>query len=277
MKTPRTLPLLPLRDIVIFPHMVAKLFVGREKSISALDGAIGQEKEVFLATQKNAKTNDPLVEDIHVVGTLGIVVQMLRLPDGTVQVLVEGRRRGRVRLVQRSEPYFLVDVEELDDPAPKTVESEALMRTLQTTFRDYVKLNPKIEPDAAMAIAAIEEPSHLADAVAANLNTLKLADRQTLLETVSVKDRLDRLLELLQAEIEILQVEKKIRSRVKKQMERTQKEYYLNEQIQAIQKELGGDRDELRGEVQELEEKIKQKPLSKEAADRAKKELKSSS
>jgi ATP-dependent Lon protease len=274
MPTPRTLPLLPIRDIVVFPHMTAKLFVGREKSISALDGAIGQEKEIFLATQKNAKTNDPSVEDIHVVGTIGVVVQMLRLPDGTVQVLVEGRRRARIALVQRSEPYFVVDVDDLEETKTASLEAVALMRTLQNTFRDYVKLNTKVEPDVAMAIAAIEDPSHLADAVASKLTTLKLSDRQGLLETVSVMERLERLMELLQGEIEILQVEKKIRSRVKKQMERTQKEYYLNEQIQAIQKELGGERDELRNELSEIEDKIKEKQLSKEAAERVKKELK---
>ena len=271
----RSLPLLPLRDIVVFPHMVSQLFVGRERSIAALDEAMAQSKEIFLAAQKSAKTNDPTPDDVFVVGTVGVVMQMLRLPDGTVKVLVEGRRRGKIRLYQQSEPFFLVEVEEITEPAPAGVEIEALMRSLQTTFESYVKLNKKVQPEVVMSVTTIDDPGRLADTIVANLSTIKLADRQALLETDDPKARLERLFEILQGEIEILQVEKKIRSRVKKQMERTQKEYYLNEQMQAIQKELGGgEKDEFKTEIQEIEDKLKQKRLSKEGTSRVKKELK---
>ncbi len=271
---PRSLPLLPLRDIIVFPHMVSKLFVGRERSIAALDEAMAHDKAIFLAAQKSARTNDPTSDDIFAIGTVGVVMQLLRLPDGTVQVLVEGRRRGRVRAFEQTEPFFKVELEEVVEPAARGVEIEALMRSLVATFDAYVKLNKRVQPEVLLAAQAIEEPGRLADAVIAHLSTVKLADRQALLETADPKGRLERLFELLQAEIEILQVERKIRSRVKKQMDRTQKEYYLNEQMQAIQKELGGERDELRSELQEVEEKLRAKRLSKEALGKVRKELK---
>src|SRR5689334_23332462 len=271
----RTLPALPLRDIVVFPHMVSQLFVGREKSIAALDEAMARDKEIFLAAQKNAKTNDPTADDIYTFGTVGAIVQLLRLADGTVKVLVEGRQRARVRRFTDSRDFFVVEVEAVRDDVADDVEVEALIRSVQSTFEVYVKLNKKVQPEVLMSVQSIDDASKLSDTIAANLPTIKLADRQGLLEMNDAKKRLERLYELMQAEIEILQVEKKIRSRVKKQMEKTQKEYYLNEQMQAIQKELGGgERDEFKNELQEIEEKLKGKRLSEEAKGKVEKELK---
>ncbi|MBN1606882.1 MAG: endopeptidase La [Polyangiaceae bacterium] len=271
----RAVPALPLRDIIVFPHMVSQLFVGREKSIAALDEAMARDKEVLLAAQKSAKTNDPTPDDVYGVGTVGTIVQLLRLADGTVKVLVEGRHRARIRRYAETRDYFLVDVEEIEEQLTDDVEVEALIRSVQSTFEVYVKLNKKVQPEVLMSVQSIDQASKLSDTIAANLPTIKLADRQNLLETPDAKQRLERLYELMQAEIEILQVEKKIRSRVKKQMEKTQKEYYLNEQMQAIQKELGGgDRDEFKSEIQEIEEKLKTKTMSEEGQSRVRKELK---
>jgi ATP-dependent Lon protease len=271
----RTLPLLPLRDIIVFPHMVSQLFVGRERSISALDAAMGQGKEIFLSAQKNAKTNEPTPEDIFTVGTLGTIMQLLRLPDGTVKVLVEGKRRAKVKKFTQTDDYFMVEVEEMGEGGARSVEVEALMRSVQAAFEMYVKLNKKVQPEILMQVQTIDDAGKLSDTIVANLPTVKLADRQALLEMEEADKRLEKLHELMQAEIEILQVEKKIRSRVKKQMEKTQKEYYLNEQMQAIQKELGGgDRDEFKNEIQEIEEQLKTKKMSKEAQAKVKKELK---
>ncbi len=278
-KTPapgrRALPALPLRDIIVFPHMVSQLFVGREKSIAALDEAMTRDKEIFLAAQRNAKTNDPTPEDIYQEGTIGTIVQLLRLADGTVKVLVEGKQRARVKRFVETRDYFLVEVEELVERTDVDVEVEALIRSAQSTFEVYVKLNKKVQPEVLMSVQSIVDPAKLSDTIAANLPTLKLADRQSLLETGDARKRLSKLYELMQAEIEILQVEKKIRSRVKKQMEKTQKEYYLNEQMQAIQKELGGgERDEFKNELQELQDKLKAKSMSEEARAKVEKELK---
>ena len=271
----RTVPLLPLRDIIVFPHMVSQLFVGRERSINALDAAMARDKDIFLAAQKNAKTNEPTPEDIFQVGTLGTIMQLLRLPDGTVKVLVEGKKRARVKKFPQTDEYFLVEVEEVADTSAKGVEVEALMRSVQAAFEMYVKLNKKVQPEVLMSAQTIDDAARLADTIVANLPTIKLTDRQALLEMEDAVKRLERLHELMQAEIEILQVEKKIRSRVKKQMEKTQKEYYLNEQMQAIQKELGGgDRDEFKNEIHEIEEQLKNKRMSKEALAKVKKELK---
>ncbi|HLV65853.1 MAG TPA: endopeptidase La [Polyangiaceae bacterium] len=271
----RTLPALPLRDIIVFPYMVTQLFVGREKSILALDEAMAQKKEIFLAAQKSAKTNDPGADDIYTVGTVGLIVQLLRLADGTVKVLVEGRHRARIRRFVDTDSFFLVEVDEIQEVPQTDVEVEALIRSVQSTFEVYVKLNKKVQPEALMSVQSIDDAARLSDTIAANLPTIKLADRQGLLEMEEPKKRLERLYELMQAEIEILQVERKIRSRVKKQMEKTQKEYYLNEQMQAIQKELGGgERDEFKTEIQEIEDKLKSKKLSDEAAQKVKKELK---
>jgi ATP-dependent Lon protease len=268
----RPIPLLPLRDIIVFPHMVVPLFVGRERSIAALEAAHAGDKTILLAAQKKAKTNEPQPEDIFGVGTLGAIIQLLRLPDGTVKVLVEGKQRWRIEGFLPNEKFFEVEASPIAEPDEKTVELEALMRSVQSTFEAYVKLNKRIPPEMLTSVSTIEDPARLADTIVAHLS-LKLVDKQEILEVESPARRLERLYELMQGEIEILQVEKKIRTRVKKQMEKTQKEYYLNEQMQAIQKELG-ERDEFKSEIQELEEKIKQKKMSKEATLKARKELK---
>jgi ATP-dependent Lon protease len=273
-RAPRKVPLLPLRDIVVFPHMVVPLFVGREKSISALEEAMSRQgsKEIFLSAQKKAKTNEPVPEEIFTVGTVGTIIQMLRLPDGTVKVLVEGKRRAGIRRFVQTDGFFVVEIQEIDDVAERSVELDALMREVHATFEGYVKLNKRIAPEILISVQTIEDPGQLADTLVAQLQ-LKLADKQAVLEMDAPSRRLSRLYELMKAEIEILQVERKIRTRVKKQMEKTQKEYYLNEQMQAIQKELG-DRDEFKNELVELDERAKQKNLSKEAQAKVKKELK---
>ncbi len=271
-KKTRTLPLLPLRDIIVFPHMVVPLFVGRQKSIAALEEAMAGDKSILLCAQKKAKTNEPTADDIFAVGTIGSIIQLLRLPDGTVKVLVEGKQRSRARRFLDSEKFLLVEAEDIGESTEGSVELEALMRSVHSTFEAYVKLNKRIPPEMLTSVAAIDDPARLADTIVAHLS-LKLNDKQSILETESPQKRLEKLYELMQGEIEILQVEKKIRTRVKKQMEKTQKEYYLNEQMQAIQKELG-ERDEFKNEIQELEEKIKNKKMSKEATLKSKKELK---
>jgi ATP-dependent Lon protease len=265
-------PLLPLRDIIVFPHMVVPLFVGRQKSIRALEEAVNKQKSILLAAQKDAKTNEPAEDDIYRVGTLGTVVQLLRLPDGTVKVLVEGKQRARVARYLDNGEFFLVDAEPIEEVCDKTTEIEALVRSVNATFENYVKLNKKIPPEMIMSVASIDEPARLADTIVAHLG-IKLEDKQTLLETLNPAERLEKVLGFMRSEIEILEVEKRIRSRVKKQMEKTQKEYYLNEQMRAIQKELG-EKDEFKNEIQELEEKIKQKKMSAEAREKAEKELK---
>ena len=266
-------PLLPLRDIIVFPHMVVPLFVGREKSINALEEAMSQDKEILLAAQKKAKTNDPTAEDIFEVGTIGTIIQLLRLPDGTVKVLVEGKRRARITQFLPHDEFFLCATEPVEEVFNPNVEIEALIRSVQSAFDVYAKLNKRIAPEMLMTVQTIDDPSKLADTVVVHLTSIKLSDRQEILETVDPAKRLERLFQLMNAEIEIMQVEKKIRSRVKKQMEKTQKEYYLNEQMQAIQKELG-ERDEFKSEIQELEQQLKQKKLSKEANLKSRKELK---
>jgi ATP-dependent Lon protease len=271
-KKAKSLPLLPLRDIIVFPHMVVPLFVGRQKSIAALEEAMAHDKAILLCAQKKAKTNEPAPEDIFPVGTIGQILQLLRLPDGTVKVLVEGKQRARVRRFVDSEKFLLVEADDIEEASERTVELEALMRSVHSTFEAYVKLNKRIPPEMLTSVASIDDAARLADTIVAHLS-LKLQDKQSILETESPAKRLEKLYELMQGEIEILQVEKKIRTRVKKQMEKTQKEYYLNEQMQAIQKELG-ERDEFKNEIQELEEKIKNKKMSKEATLKAKKELK---
>jgi ATP-dependent Lon protease len=266
------IPTLPLRDIIIFPHMVVPLFVGREKSINALDEAMNAEKDILLVAQINAKTNDPRPDDIYKIGCLGTIVQLLRLPDGTVKVLVEGKKRARINRFTQSEPFFVAEVEEVPENKDVSVETEALMRAIKDTFETYVKLNKRIPPEMLASVAVIDDPARLADTIVAHLN-LKIPDKQSILEISDPAKRLEKLLSLMHGEIEILQVERKIRTRVKKQMEKTQKEYYLNEQMQAIQKELG-ERDEFKNEIQELEEKVKKKKLSEEAQQKVKKEIK---
>jgi len=270
----RTVPLLPLRDIVVFPHMVVPLFVGRERSISALERAMSQDpqKEVLLSAQRKAKTNDPVPEDIFTIGTVATIIQMLRLPDGTVKVLVEGKRRASIQRFVQTEEFFVVEIADRPDVAEQSVEIDALVREIHATFDTYVKLNKRIAPEILISVQTVDEPGQLADTIVSQLQ-LKLPDKQAILEMDRASQRLGRLYELMKAEIEILQVERKIRTRVKKQMEKTQKEYYLNEQMQAIQKELG-DRDEFKNELGELEERAAKKALSKEALVKVKKELK---
>ena len=266
------LPLLPLRDIIVFPHMVVPLFVGRPKSMQALEEAMAGDKQLLLAAQRRAKTDDPNAEDIFSIGTVGHIIQLLRFPKGPVKVLVEGRARAQIRSFTQIDPFFMCDVDDLPEPDDDPSLVAALMRSVQDVFDDYVKLNTRIPPEMLVSVRTIDEPGRLADTIVAHV-ALKLKDKQELLETVSPAKRLERLGELMQGEIEIRQVEKKLRTRVKKQMEKQQKEYYLNEQMQAIQKELG-DRDEFKNELTELEQKIKQKRMSKEAKDRCLKELK---
>src|SRR6476469_3366983 len=265
-------PLLPLRDIIVFPHMVVPLFVGRQRSIKALEEATQKQSLIFLSSQKDAKTNDPTEEDIYKIGTLGAVVQMLKLPDGTVKVLIEGKKRAKVARFIANPDFFLVDVEDAPEVVERNTEVEALVREVHTTFENYVKLKKKIPPEMVMSVSSIDEPGRLADTIVAHLG-IKLEDRQNLLETINAAERLEKVLGHMRAEIEILEVERRIRSRVKKQMERSQKEYYLNEQMRAIQKELG-EKDEFKNEIQEIEEKLKQKKLSAEAKDKVEKELK---
>ncbi len=273
-RAPRLVPLLPLRDIVVFPHMVVPLFVGREKSISALEEAMakGGSKEIFLSAQRKAKTNEPVPDDIFTVGTVGTIIQLLRLPDGTVKVLVEGKRRAAIRRFTQTDGFFTVEIEELPEQPERSVELDALVREVHATFETYVKLNKRIAPEILISVQTIEDSGQLADTMVGQLQ-LKLPDKQAILEMDAPSKRLARLYELMKAEIEILQVERKIRTRVKKQMEKTQKEYYLNEQMQAIQKELG-DRDEFKSELGELEERAKLKRLSKEAQLKVGKEMK---
>ena len=270
--SPSRVPLLPLRDIIVFPHMVVPLFVGRQRSIKALEEATQKQSLIFLSSQKDAKTNDPTEEDIYKIGTLGAVVQMLKLPDGTVKVLIEGKRRAKVARFITNPDFFLVDVEDAPEVIERNTEVEALVREVHTTFENYVKLKKKIPPEMVMSVSSIDEPGRLADTIVAHLG-IKLEDRQNLLETINAAERLEKVLGHMRAEIEILEVERRIRSRVKKQMERSQKEYYLNEQMRAIQKELG-EKDEFKNEIQEIEEKLKQKKLSAEAKDKVEKELK---
>ena len=266
------LPLLPLRDIIVFPHMVVPLFVGRQKSIKALEESVASDKLIFLATQRDAKVNEPIANDIYSMGTIGHVVQLLRLPDGTVKVLVEGKQRGQVVQYAEQNDFFWADVEEVEETSQRQAEIDALVKSVNTAFENYVRLNKKIPPEMIMSVSALDDPSRLADTIIAHLG-IKLEDKQTLLETTDPADRLEKVLSFTRSEIEIREVERRIRNRVKKQMEKTQKEYYLNEQMRAIQKELG-EKDEFKNELQELEEKIRQKKLSQEARDKVEKELK---
>lgn len=269
----KQLPLLPLRDIIVFPYMVVPLFVGRAKSISAIDDAMRSDKDILLAAQKNPKTNEPVPADIYEVGTIGTILQMLRLPDGTVKVLVEGKKRAKILNYVPNDPYYLCEVEIIEEIDEMSIETEALMRSVNSTFDTYVKLNRKIPPEILTSIAGINEPSRLADTIVAHLSNLKMPDKQRILEIDDPKKRIEELFAFMQGEIEILQVERKIRTRVKKQMEKTQKEYYLNEQMRAIQKELG-EKDDFRSEIQELEDKMKKKTLSPEAEKKVKSEIK---
>jgi len=268
---PGTFPVLPLRDIVIFPHMVTPLFVGRPRSIHALEWAMEHDKFVLLVTQRDPKTDDPLAEDLYDLGTLGKVVQMLKLPDGTVKVLVEGDVRARLVDLDYTEECIFTSLQELPDQKSHSPEQEALMRSVNGTFETYANLSKKIPAEMVTSIAGVEEPGRFADTIVAHL-TVQIADKQEILEELDPLQRLEKLLALMEREVEILQIEKKIRNRVKSQMERSQKEYYLNEQMRAIQKELG-EKDEFKQELRELEDKIDKSRMSKEATEKATAEL----
>src|SRR5215216_1700477 len=267
----RAYPVLPLRDIVVFPHMIVPLFVGREKSVKALEEVIRSDTFILLATQKNAADDDPTTDAIYEIGTLASVLQLLKLPDGTVKVLVEGAERAKINRYTDRVEYYEADASTLADAPSEQVEAEALARSVVNEFESYVKLNKKVSPEVIGVVQQIDDYAKLADTVASHL-AVKISDKQTILETPRVAERLEKVLGLMESEIAVLQVEKRIRTRVKRQMEKTQREYYLNEQMKAIQKELGDE--EGRDELAELEEKIKKTKLSKEAREKATHELK---
>ncbi len=267
-------PVLPLRDIVVFPHMIVPLFVGREKSVQALESVMmGEDKHILLVTQKSPVLDDPTVSDLYTVGTLGTVLQLLKLPDGTVKVLVEGIKRVNIVSITDESAYFEAIIEPIDstDEPKEESELEALTRSVISQFEQYVKLNRKIPPDVLITINQIEDPSKLSDTIASYL-TLKISQKQQLLETPQMVKRLEQILNFIEAEISVMQVEKRIRNRVKRQMEKTQREYYLNEQMKAIHKELG-EAEDGRDEMSDLEEKIRKTKLSKEARERCEAEL----
>src|SRR3569623_133439 len=268
----RVYPVLPLRDIVVFPGMIVPLFVGREKSVKALEEVMRDDKHILVVTQKNAQDDDPQPGDIFATGTIASVLQLLKLPDGTVKVLVEGLNRATIDHYLQTEEYFETEATKLIEPEGDAVEIEALARSAQTEFENYVKLNKKISAEVVNAVSQIDNSSKLADTIASHL-VIKITEKEDLLSTVSVAERLQKILGLMEGEIGVLQVEKRIRSRVKRQMEKTQREYYLNEQMKAIQRELG-DGEEGSNEVTELEERIKKTKLSKEAKQKADAELK---
>ncbi|MCS6877941.1 MAG: endopeptidase La [Geminicoccaceae bacterium] len=265
-------PVLPLRDIVVFPHMIVPLFVGREKSIAALEEVMKDDKQILLVAQKNAAQDDPGRDDLYRVGTISAILQLLKLPDGTVKVLVEGQTRARITSFIDNPRFFQVRAEILTDRPSDPREAEALARAVINQFEQYIKLGKKVPPEVLLSLQQIEDPAKLADSIAAHL-TLKIADKQQLLETTSLTDRLEKLYGFLEGEISVLQVERRIRSRVKRQMEKTQREYYLNEQMKAIQKELG-ELEDGKDEISELERRIKRTKLSKEAREKAQAELK---
>jgi ATP-dependent Lon protease len=267
----RAYPVLPLRDIVVFPHMIVPLFVGREKSIKALEEVMRSDTFILLATQKNASDDDPATDSIYSIGTLASVLQLLKLPDGTVKVLVEGAARAQVKSYTGREDYYEADAVVIGDTTGDQVEAEALARSVVTEFEGYVKLNKKVSPEVVGVVQQIDDYAKLADTVASHL-AVKIPDKQLILETPSVTERLEKVLGLMESEISVLQVEKRIRTRVKRQMEKTQREYYLNEQMKAIQKELGDE--DGKDELAEIEEKIKRTKLSKEAREKAQHELK---
>jgi ATP-dependent Lon protease len=265
-------PLLPLRDIVIFPNMVAPLFVGREKSIKALEHAMGQGKTIFLATQKKAKTDNPTEKDIFRVGAVATILQLLRLPDGTVKALVEGKERGKIAQFLSNDDFFMVQVNSIEEQTEQNVQIEALMRSTVQAFEKYAKLNKKISQEMVLSVSSIEEPGRLADTIASHM-PFKIEYKQKLLEAIPQFDRLEMLYAYISGEIEIIQTEQRIKGRVKKQMEKTQREYYLNEQMRAIQKEMG-EKDDFRNELAELQRRIKRKRMAREAAAKVRSEFK---
>ena len=265
-------PVLPLRDIVVFPHMIVPLFVGRDKSVQALESVMKEDKQILLVAQKDAALDDPGTDDIHQVGTVGTVLQLLKLPDGTVKVLVEGGRRARILSYEKNDSFFQAHAAAIEEREGESQEMEALSRAVTHQFEQYIKLNKKIPPEVIVSLNQIEDPGKLADTVASHL-ALKISQKQGILEIEDVGERLSKVLSYMESEIGVLQVEKRIRGRVKRQMEKTQREYYLNEQMRAIQKELGEGEDG-KDEVSELEETVKKTKLSKEALEKVTSEIK---
>ena len=269
----RSLPILPLRDIVVFPHRIVPLFVGREKSVAALEAAMATDRELFLVAQLDPGEDDPDRDALYDLGVIATAMQLLKLPDGTVRVLVEGAKRARLVNLEPRDGYLAAEVEEVDEEPGEDTEAQALMRSVIDQFENYAKLNKRLPPETGIQLAEIDDPSALADAIASNLS-IKVADKQALLGELNPSRRLEMVFAFMEGELGVLQVEKKIRSRVKRQMEKTQREYYLNEQLKAIQRELGNEGEEGDDELVELAEKIRKTRLSKEARTRANAELK---
>jgi len=267
----RQLPVLPLRDVVVYPHMVIPLFVGRDKSIKALEAAMDSDKEILLVAQKTASEDDPGEEDVYRIGTLSTILQLLKLPDGTVKVLVEGGKRAKIVNFTAGEEYFTAQVSVLESEPMDERESEVLSRSVLNQFDQYVKLNKKVPPEVLTSLSGIEDPHRLVDTIAAHMS-LKIEEKQEILEIIGLRERFEHLLAMMESELDLLQVEKRIRSRVKRQMEKSQREYYLNEQMKAIQKELG-ELDEAPNELEELEQKIEKSGMSKEAKKKASAEM----
>jgi len=258
------IPVLPLRDVVVYPHMVIPLFVGRERSIDALDAAMKDNKQIMLVAQKEAEIDEPDFTDLYEVGTLANILQLLKLPDGTVKVLVEGCQRCKVLIYKETASFYSASVVQLDDIVNiSDQELDVLQRTVISSFDQYVKLNSKIPPEVLNSLTGIDDPSRLADTMAAHMS-LKVNEKQVILETADIERRLESLMTLMEGEVDLLEMEKRIRVRVKQQMEKNQREYYLNEQMKAIQKELG-DMDDVPNEIEELENKIENAGMSKEA------------
>ena len=267
----RLIPLLPLRGILVFPYMIIHLDVGREKSISALEEAMVHDRLIMLSTQKDAQNDQPQAEDIFPIGTVAEIKQLLKLPGGTIRVLVEGLHRAEIISFEEEDPYYKVEIEEFNVFEGKTPEVEALTRSVNHQFEQWVKLSKKIPSETMMSVVTVEDPGRLADLIASHLS-LKIEDKQVLLDAVGVKERLEKLCDIIAREMEILELEKKINVRVRKQIEKTQKEYYLREQLKAIQKELG-DKDDRMAEVDEYRQRMKEQELPKEVADRINKEI----
>jgi ATP-dependent Lon protease len=267
-----TLPLLPLRELIAFPHQVYPILVGRQKSIKALEAAEATKKPILLVAQKDARVSEPGPDDLHAVGTLAMLVQLLRLPDGTVKALLEGKKRARVVRYANQDEFFQVEVEELEEVCEHTAELGALMRTVNATFDNYVRVTERISPETTMSITSVDDPACLADKLVGHLG-IKPEDKQSLLECTNPAERLERLLDYMRSELGIIEVEQRIRTRVRQQVEKTQKEYYLNEQRRAIQKELG-EKDEVKNEIQELEDTLRQKKMPAEAREKCEREIK---
>lgn len=265
------IPVLPLRDVVVYPHMVIPLFVGREKSIRCLEAAMDHDKKIMLVAQKEASTDEPGINDLFSVGTVASILQMLKLPDGTVKVLVEGLQRARITTLSDSGEHFAAQAEYLESPAIDEREQEVLVRTAINQFEGYIKLNKKIPPEVLTSLNSIDDAARLADTIAAHM-PLKLSDKQSVLEMSDITERLEYLMAMMESEIDLLQVEKRIRNRVKKQMEKSQREYYLNEQMKAIQKELG-EMDDAPDEHEALKRKIDAAKMPKEAREKTEAEL----